>query len=656
MNPTFFQSLHPAAAVRLPVRKVLAELKNILGKELLKDVLQPAFDPPSPVAQHTDSQWIKRANMVGINVRTIQNFWNVIPYTLTLPTAQNSIHLLPIWECGVVASLYGMSSWNINTEFFSAELAAELPHLDTVEKQLKVVINILHAVGKTVGMDVIPHTDRYSEIVLANPSHFEWLQRRDFDILNHDNNLHEAVQQQLMRFLIRHGTGTGSRDYPKQTEVFFSENYEETERCKILFGEKNDIERRRQRRDKMVQWLYDLGLETVPATMAPPYRGLAVNRSEAAKTVDKSGRVWRDYVMTKPRAMSRVFGPLTRYKLYENDDYNWQWQINFDAPKGEVWYYVCSNYDEIQADFGFDFMRGDMSHVQMRAEGVPAEAGIYYDIHRAVKLFVQREKPYFGYFAETFLAPPDEMAYGDECDHLELSEADSTLGDLQSVAIHKKEFYTEFLRYWQILKSRTFAPNFTVMTADKDDPRFDSFYLKGNEVRMFMAFFLTDMPSYTALGFECRDAHPTPAPNEHYTKLYVFQLDEGEKATHGNYQWGKNEILFQKISRLRNFADNILPEIKEFETKWLLLPDADAEQKVLVWTQTVEPKYVFVVNLDTQNAALPFSLDAPFRQLQPVFSTENPDFGERKKLTAKEYSFKIPALQAGEAVVYRRSV
>jgi hypothetical protein len=35
-----------------------------------------------------------------------------------------------------------------------------------------------------------------------------------------------------------------------------------------------------------------------------------------------------------------------------------------------------------------------------------------------------------------------------------------------------------------------------------------------------------------SLGYEQRDPHPVPAPNENYTKLYVFQLDEGPKATH----------------------------------------------------------------------------------------------------------------------------
>ena len=61
--------------------------------------------------------------MVGVNVRTLGSFWNVVKYAMTLPDCQSAIHLLPIWEPGVVSSLYGIAGWNLNREFFSSELA-----------------------------------------------------------------------------------------------------------------------------------------------------------------------------------------------------------------------------------------------------------------------------------------------------------------------------------------------------------------------------------------------------------------------------------------------------------------------------------------------------------------------------------------------------
>lgn len=232
--------------------------------------------------------------------------------------------------------------------------------------------------------------------------------------------------------------------------------------------------------------------------MAPPYRGLEVDPNPEAKTIDTDGRIWRDYRMIHPQKMSRVFGPLTRYKLYDCLNDNANWEINFDAPRQEVWNYVCQKYHEVQTIYNFDFMRGDMSHVQMRPSGVPEQVDEFYDIHKAIKRYCQSNKPYFGYFAETFLAPPNEMGYGDEVEHLVQSEADTTLGDLQSMIVGSERFVSEFARYHHIATTTSVVPNFTIMTADKDDPRFDEFYLAGNEVRFFCALFLTDLPSYMA--------------------------------------------------------------------------------------------------------------------------------------------------------------
>nr|HQU61408.1 hypothetical protein [Saprospiraceae bacterium] len=245
---SFIPYLLPESALQLPTPKILQLLASRIGKSLLQEALDPAQTIPSPLAGLRTTNWIKQTNMVGINVRTIQNFWNIIKYSLTLPQAQQSIHLLPIWEPGVVASLYGMSSWNINPEFFSSELQESFPQLDTVEKQLKVVVNILHATGRLVGMDVIPHTDRYSEIALANPQHFEWLQRQDDRITSHRAQLHEDVQQHVYQFLREQGPAKAGIDLPEDAEHFFSDNYPEGPRIELLFGGREDYGRRQQRR------------------------------------------------------------------------------------------------------------------------------------------------------------------------------------------------------------------------------------------------------------------------------------------------------------------------------------------------------------------------------------------------------------------------
>ena len=642
----------PEVALRTPFSELIRILERNLGA-----ALYPAFDLaasiPSPVAGHRETTWLKTANTVGINVRTIRHFWNIVPYTLTLPGAQNAVHILPIWEPGVVASLYGPSSWNVNPEFFSPELAANFPHLDTVEKQLKVVVNILHLLGKTAGMDVVPHTDRFSEMVVANPAFFEWLQRRDLQITNHESELFREVQALIFKHLNQAGSAISGVSLPNSPEEFF-EKLPESERLRILFGEKYDYWGRLRRRKEIVRLLHVQGYETVPATMGPPYRGIEVDPNPEAKVVDEEGLEWRDYRITRPEKFSRVFGPLARYKLYESKDDNRHWELDFDRPNHAAWTYVCEKYRQIQAEFGFDFMRGDMSHVQMRPGGVPAKRDEFYDLLGAVKQTVLREKPWFGYFAESFLAPPGEMAYGDECDHLEASFADSTLGDLQSEPVGTEQFVRQFRQYRDWLETREFAPNFTIMTADKDDPRFDSFYLRGNEIRYFIALFLTDMPSYMGLGFECRDPHSAPAPNEHYTKLYVFQTLDGPKKTKGPYQWGQNQQLYEKLVRQKMFAESIFADIQGAKIAWLLPPDSAGAEKVVAWTQREGSRYLFVANLDTVSSRHHLMLSPPeATNWQICFSTEREGLADSPVQSGK---ILLEELLPGEGLVFRRVV
>lgn len=647
----FIPHLLPELAVKIPTAQIAYILERKLGQATFYQAINPNNTVDSPVKSLPDGQWLKTVNMVGINVRTIQSFWNVVKYSLTLPASQSSIHLLPIWECGVVASLYGMAGWNINPEFYDAELASYYPHLDTVEKQLKVVVNLLHALGKTVGMDVIPHTDRYSEVALANPQYFEWLQRKEFEILNHEENLHLKVQERIFEFLQMVGASVDI-PYPKSVQAFFDNTqFSESDRILVLFGQKKDLWGRNGRRNQFISYLFEEGYEPVPATMAPPYRGLVVDPHDEAKTIDEDGRVWRDYVIAQPQTMSRVFGPLGRFKLYDAKNNNAQWEIDFDKPRTEVWEYVANRYLGFATEFNFDFMRGDMSHVQMRPNGTPSETDLYYDIHKYIKHFIRQQKPSFGYFAESFLAPPNEMAYGVEEEHLEGSDTDSTLGDLQSMVVGTPRFIHEFARYHHLAQTRSFAPNFTIITADKDDPRFDEFYLKGNELRLFMAFFLTDMPSYMSLGFEQRDAHPVPAPNEHYTKLYVFQLDQGPKSTHGPYIWGKNAALFSNLEKIKTVADQLYPSLLHKKIDWIIAPAVENEHKVIAWQIAGETDYIFLVNLDIEQNSEAIELKAGLEgtELVNIFSTfVNP----LQPIRQSNGKFCVNSLLAGECKIF----
>jgi len=665
---SFVPALPPELAVRFPGVETLALLRRRFGSAvdlaLHPDQADPCAPPGalptellSPVADRQDGAWLKRTNMVGVNVRTVGSFWNLVKYALTLPGAQDSIHILPIWEVGVAGSMYGIASWNLNPEFYSVELAELVPGLDSLDRQLRAVVHLLHVMGKTVGMDVIPHTDRFSQIVLAFPEYFEWLQREDTAIVDHRAELHEEVQAQIAAFLQEHGPALPGDPVPGE---LFDPRMDEKRRMRALFGLPEDHRGREARRTLLIQHLYRYGYEPVPATMAPPFRGLAVDTRPEAATVDAHGQVWRDYLITRPEPMSRVFGPLTRFKLYERLDDNADWEIDFSRPRREVWDYVCRAYGQVQRRYGFDFMRGDMSHVQMRPEGVPAILDRTYDLLGAVKQHVRAQGvAFFGYLAESFLPPRDVMGYGEEMDHLEASEADTVLGDLQSTVVGSPEFLQRFRSYTDLLETRRCTPNFCLMTADKDDPRFDEFYLAGSEVRLFIALLVTSMPSYMGLGFEVRDVHHSPAPNEHYTKLYVFQLQEGPKATHGPYVWGKNGALFCALSRLRLFADAVWPALRGRPVRWLLAPDATAQNKVLAWTQADRPEYVFLANTDLQQPAVRFGLPllpglTPAPALEADFSTSRlPVPASDRELASNGVHYRVTLLRPGEGRAYR---
>ena len=664
---SFVPNLLPEQAVSMTLGEALGILRARLGSGLDDAVdcadpeCAPEQIPPSiqsPVLGQPDGSWLKTSNMVGINVRTVGSFWNVVKYAITLPEVQDAIHLLPVWEPGVVGSLYGISSWLINREFYSEEWAEAFPRLDTAEKQLKATVNLLHALGKAVGMDVIPHTDRFSEIALANPHFFEWLQRSDAQIVDHSENLHEEVQAQILEFLQQYGPAVPGETVPRSQESLFSEECPEDRRLRLLFGQPEDRAGRWERRNRLVSRLHSYGYEPVPATMAPPFRGIRVDVN--TRYMDSEGNLWYDYEIMAPESMSRVFGPLARYKLYGRIDDNRHWEIDFDTPRQEVWDYVCDRYYQVQRRYNFDFMRGDMSHVQMRPTGVPEVIDEHYDILRAVKHHIQQDKGirHFGYFAETFLAPRNIMVYGDEVDHLEASDADTTLGDLQSTSVGSPVFLQRFRLYDDIRRTRAFAPSFVVITGDKDDPRFDEFYMQGNTLRLFMALFLTDMPSYMALGFETRDIHHERAPNEHYTKLYVFHESQGPKATSGPYVWGKNGALFHDVTRLRLCAEGIWGEIRGRPTRWLIAPDPTGEGKHMAWTQADgQADYVFVANTDGGKGIYNFNLPLlpqvePEARLELVFSTADRGCEADKTLTPGDKAYKVMSLEAGEGRVY----
>ena len=676
-DATFAVGLRPQDALAIPLVEVLEVLEGRFGdvvatalSEAAVDLDRPLSELPaglrSPRSSEPDSGWMRRSNVIGINVRTVGDFSGLVKYALTLPAAFDAIQLLPIWEPGVVKSLYGIAGWNLNYEFFSDELYEYAPNLDTIEKQLRATSNLLHVMGKAVGMDAIPHTDRFSEMALGSPDLFEWMKVRDRRIVDHSDSVVGEAEDAVLAWLHDRGPAVDGLEVPSDTEALYA--LAEDVRLEILFGTPGDRFGRIDRRVDLIKHLKWFGLEPVPATMGVPFRGIQIDPDPERTITDVHGMEWPDFVFVEPEFMSRVFSPLARYKLYERLDDNADWRIDFDRPRPEVWNYVCRHYAAVQHIGNFDFMRGDMAHVQMRPDGVPSEVDVYYDILGAVKAYIQKTAPmpWFAYLAETFLPARDVFQFGEELDHLEAALADATIGDLQSTVVGDHEFLRRFRRYLDDLANRTTAPAFTVMTADKDDPRFDVFYRAGNEVRLFTALLLPDMPSYTGLGFEIRDVHWEPVENERYTKLFVFH-EEGESNIYpskarfsDNFIWGTNDDLFERLTDLRVFAEALLPGIAGSTTQWLLPPDATTLRGIAAWTQ--EPsslpagalRYVCLANYGLERDSGYFGVPALPSEatLNPIFTTLGAEHLDPSTVTSNGFFHRIENLAPGEGRVY----
>ena len=168
--------------------------------------------------------------------------------------------------------------------------------------------------------------------------------------------------------------------------------------------------------------------------MGVPFRGIAVvGRWRRRGRRPRHGVA--DFVITEPEAMSRVFSPLARYKLYDRLDDNVDWEIDFSRPDRGVGLRVRSLRRRAAHRLRL--------HARRHVPRADAPRGCSRRRRRALRHPRRRQDahpgtrsaPWFGYFAETFLPPRDVFQFGEELDHLEASRADATLGDLQSTVV-----------------------------------------------------------------------------------------------------------------------------------------------------------------------------------------------------------------------------
>lgn len=622
-NP--YYKIKPQTALSWDFDETYKALEDLIGNRQLQEIFN-GKQIESPHSEEKNSEWIKQSKIIGINPRAIGTYLDVIKYAMTFP--EDSIHMLPLFEQGCQGSLYSPINFKLTNEFMDDELTKR--GFDSPEKQLKLTINILHALNKNVGMDFLQHTDRFCEEVFVNPDNFNWaklnssktkeLQYPDVDI----DKIGDEVKKAIVEFLKKNGDSKGE----KISEITLKNLYElkEDKIRELLFGN-GDTKSRNKRRIELMNYIRHLGFETRPISIDDPKRRIVFKKMN--KSADSTWASFTDNIDDK------IFGNLTAYKLYHVDRYG---NIDISKPNESAWKFILRKNAQFQKEYNFDFLRADMGYLHYGDKNI--------DIHSMLKQYIQKQTPYFASLGESF----------DDFDNegIKRKAYDIVLGNLHYESVYRPD-------YNDIVKSYNFFRDYkicvTTFSADADKVAyngcFDDFQ---NKIRIFYALFL-NQPSYMGMGLETRDINPTES-----TKLTKdFINDWGNK----KYEWGHNNYFFNIISGMRNVFAKIKDEIQNQFHYWL---DTSC-QKVTSWfyydKKTSMPSYLFVANADIEEKD-EVEIQNPFDSeigkeianktnslgAKQIYSTVDikPNEGQ---IIVKGKKYKIRNLKSGECRIYR---
>ncbi|MBY0405491.1 MAG: hypothetical protein K2X66_16435 [Cyanobacteria bacterium] len=658
----FFSQIPPEQVIQRSMKHTLDLLKDRIGETLLGKVLA-GETVKSPVAEQVNGHWLKHSKIVGFHPRALGTYGNMIKYALTCP--ENAFHLMPLFEPGCDNSLYAPRSWHLNPEFLDPELSSL--GFKTPEDQLKLVVNVMHALGKSVGMDVVPHMDRFAETVFAQPECFEWIRLNPAktQVAESQDDLYLKVQEEIQMFLRLNDSPALSE---REIQILFSPTTSEARRLERLFGPKEDPEAREKRRLELMGYLRNLGYETLPVGIYRPYRPVHFVKMEK----NAQGESWPVFHIEN-HGPSQIFGSLTPFKWYHTQP---DGTPNTDSPNLAARKYFLDHVYAFQKQFQFDFMRADMAHIQHCPDGSPARVsqknrdrgfeGL--SIWAQLKETIQRETPYFASLAEAFLKDP-RCAFGDQFQNVASDEFDVALGNLHYKPVN--EDYIHYVRDFNLSnyhRGHDFKVAQTVMTSDNDT--FIHLFAKSldKKVRTFLAYFL-NQPSYVAMGLETRNDGVTLQDANQLTRGYTEGLILKQR---GPFQWGKNLEFFKYFTQLRLAFLKHRETIQNASHFWLN-PEAGTPPQVAAWVyhQPVPAnpfasnlKLLCVVNTDTlhpqeeakfENPLLALSPSTSHITLTPEYSTEGTD-QIRQLSKIGQYrgkSIVIKNLAPGEGRIYK---
>lgn len=610
-NPAF-DPRAPQDLLKLSFDESVKALEDRLGSEQVAAIMA-GQSPESPVAKEPSSQWLQRAKVAAVMPRVCGTYWGIVKYALGLP--EDAIHILPFFEGGNQGNGYAKVNYRANRDFLDPDLARLGFH--TPEQQLKLVVDVLHGLGKAVGMDVTLHTDRFSELVFARPELFEWLvldpKTHRAQPVEDFNTLPARVRQTLAAKLATLGDAHGQPLPPDQLKRYSEGHTTEEEAERMLFGDGPD--KRLLRRIELINTLRDAGLQPAPVIGTPPYRPVQIK--EAVQGEDGGWwPVWTVPGIEKHKFVD-IFGDLTPFKQYRTRP---DGTPDLDHPEEGNWQFVANKLAKMKQHFGFDFMRVDVAHIQIgqfpNGTGKSFPAHLPREMIAYVKGEIQRQAnaPYFGSFAESFYAHTFPGVNPEE--DLERKHMDTALGFMHIIPVDH-EYHTK-VREWNQHTSPVRPAN-TLFTADADNPTYTHLFgPKDLQVKAFASYFL-NQPSYTSIGIEQRNHGETR--HTHTTEPYIKR-----QAT--PYHWGESREFFNTLTNIRQAYSHLRQVIQRQALCWINTPPS---KRLLAWTyhepHTERPTHVLVLNTDPKRPQKDLTLNVPglanqSPSLQLKFSTQ----------------------------------
>ena len=581
-------------------------LKELIGVNNFCKALK--FEIKSPVRNIENSSWIKTAKIVGINPRIVKTYWGIIKYAMTFP--ENAVHIMPLWESGD-GSLYVQNSWRLNRDFYDKDL--EKLGLNSCEKQLKFVVNILHSLGKCVGFDVMPHVDNFSEIVILNPDCFEWI-KLNSDKTSQDFSIStDEISKNIKEKLIK------KYNLP---ENFY--DLDEKSKEKFLFSNETD---RFEKRMEIRKFIRDFGFEPLPVVEHFPMRPVKFERLEYSKNDN-----WAVFDIENKSSAAIIIGAVTPYKYYKIND-GYPEKNKFDK---KVLDYFVKNINKFQAEYDFDFLRGDMAHNQISQSHNEYKKDLKCpEMWEMLKKKIQENKPYFATFAESFLSD----YYISGAQDMMNKNFDVVLGELNYKYLNH-EYLDLLYKYIVEYEKYKFSPLLTIFSNDGDLSEQNKLYasLEANECRYFVSMFM-NTPSYMGMGFEIRDLKPEKP--EQYSNAYV-------KVQKNDYQFGKNIEQFEEISRIRKLYLKYKNIIKN--SKFLFF-DKRKERQIAWVFENKKCKVLCAVNLNSEQNCI----NIPSICQQMSLEYTNSKYDEISKfIYDKDGNMCIENIYIGEFVLYKR--